>query len=146
MDTALGRRILIEADQWLMTPFHHKGRIKGIGVDCGGFIHGVYSNFFDLKPFPTEYPEDWTLHEGSGELYLNYIKDYTVEVSAPVLGGVALFRIGRRWGHGAICCDGNKPFIHAWGRTGMGSVQKSSRGFFQHRGALFPVKYFDLVI
>lgn len=33
--------ILAEARTWLGTPFHHQGRVKGVGVDCVGLIVGV---------------------------------------------------------------------------------------------------------
>ncbi len=31
-----------EALTWLGTPYHHQGRIKGVGVDCGTLICEVY--------------------------------------------------------------------------------------------------------
>ncbi len=34
-------QIVAEARTWLETPFHHQGRRKGIGVDCGGVPVGV---------------------------------------------------------------------------------------------------------
>ena len=33
--------VLDEARTWLDTPFHHQGRLKGVGVDCIGVIIGV---------------------------------------------------------------------------------------------------------
>lgn len=34
-------QIVAEARTWLDTPFHHQGRLKGIGVDCAGVPIGV---------------------------------------------------------------------------------------------------------
>ncbi len=34
-------QIINEARTWLGTPFHHQGRVKGVGVDCIGLIIGV---------------------------------------------------------------------------------------------------------
>lgn len=34
-------RIVAAARGWLGTPFHHQGRLKGVGVDCAGVIVGV---------------------------------------------------------------------------------------------------------
>ena len=31
-----------EALTWLGTPYHHQGRVKGVGVDCGTLICEVY--------------------------------------------------------------------------------------------------------
>lgn len=33
--------VVAEARRWLDTPFHHQGRMRGVGVDCGGLIGGV---------------------------------------------------------------------------------------------------------
>ena len=33
--------ILAEARTWLGTPFHHQGRLKGVGADCLGLVVGV---------------------------------------------------------------------------------------------------------
>ena len=33
--------IVTGARRWLGTPFHHQGRLKGVGVDCAGLILGV---------------------------------------------------------------------------------------------------------
>lgn len=36
-----GEDIVAEARTWLDTPFHHQGRMKGIGADCAGLLIGV---------------------------------------------------------------------------------------------------------
>ena len=33
--------VVRQARTWLGTPFHHQGRLKGIGVDCIGLVVGV---------------------------------------------------------------------------------------------------------
>lgn len=33
--------IVAEARTWIGTPFHHQGRLKGVGADCGGVPVGV---------------------------------------------------------------------------------------------------------
>lgn len=30
--------VIREARSWIGTPYHHQGRVKGVGVDCGGLI------------------------------------------------------------------------------------------------------------
>jgi len=34
----LGQRIVLEARKYLGTPFHHHGRLRGVGIDCLGLI------------------------------------------------------------------------------------------------------------
>lgn len=36
-----GEKIVTAARRWLGTPFHHQGRVKGVGVDCAGLVIGV---------------------------------------------------------------------------------------------------------
>lgn len=41
MSETLRAAIVAEARTWLDTPFHHQGRVKGVGVDCAGVPIGV---------------------------------------------------------------------------------------------------------
>lgn len=41
MNETLRAAIVFEARTWLGTPFHHQGRVKGVGVDCAGVPIGV---------------------------------------------------------------------------------------------------------
>lgn len=34
-------KIVAQARTWLDTPYHHQGRLKGVGVDCIGYLVGV---------------------------------------------------------------------------------------------------------
>lgn len=34
-------QIILEARTWLRCPYHHQGRLKGVGVDCIGLVEGV---------------------------------------------------------------------------------------------------------
>jgi len=132
MDTQTRRCILEEAQSWLGTPFHHKGRVKGVGCDCGGFIYEVFGKFVpSIKPFPKSYAEDWSVHQGQ-ELYLNFVQKYFTRTNKPQIGDIAVFKFGRCFSHGAIH-TGDGRYIHAWGRTEHGCVQISSREFFNIR-------------
>lgn len=37
----LRSQVVAEARRWIGTPFHHQGRLRGVGVDCVGLIVGV---------------------------------------------------------------------------------------------------------
>lgn len=138
--------VVAEARTWKGTPYQHKGRVKGVGVDCGGLLYQVYNPFKQLRPFPKNYAPDWALHQGK-EIYLDYIKDYTFEVSTPRIGGMALFKIGRCFAHAAIYTE-KRTFIHAWGRNQAGCVVESKVGFFRigNYGKPREVRFFDLDI
>jgi len=135
--------VIRDAKTWLGTPYQHKARVKGIGVDCGALLYSVYEPYFGpFKPFPTDYPPDWALHRDN-EIYLDFISPYVVPIDEPVRGGLSLFRLGRAFAHAAIY-DGER-YIHAWGRNRSGSVIRSKPAFFTIGEKNRPVKHFDLV-
>lgn len=43
------QQLIDEARTWLGTPYHHQGRVKGVGVDCINFVLGV-AEATDLIP------------------------------------------------------------------------------------------------
>lgn len=131
--------VVAEARSWKGTPYVHKGRVKGVGVDCGGIIHTIFNQLVPLAPFPRDYPQDWAMHKEGNELYLSFIMPYVEEVPSPVKGGIALWHFGRNYSHGAICTE-RGTFIHAYGRNDFGKVIESAPSFFGGR----KVKYFDL--
>jgi cell wall-associated NlpC family hydrolase len=110
--------VLVEARNWLGTPYHHMGRVKGVGADCATFPAEVYAAVGLIAPPDIDfYPPDWHLHaalrpdqsrpKGPGqipshELYLARVTEYAIEVESPCPGDFALWRIGRAFAHGAI--------------------------------------------
>lgn len=155
MDTDTRRRLLAdgswrqyiidEARTWKGTPYQHKGRVKGVGCDCGGIIYQVYNPLLGpFKPFPKDYPQDWAVHQ-ENEMYLDFIEPYVEQINKPIPGGVALFKVGRNFSHAAVCTE-KRTFIHAWGRTQDGSTVESEIDFFRmgNGGKPREVKYFDV--
>lgn len=141
MTPAIAAQVIAEARSWIGTPYHHKGRVKGVGVDCGGMVYACYEPHYHLKPFPDDYPADWCLHDQQ-ELYLDWISPYVSEVRHPVPGGLSLFRFGKCYAHAAIYTEKN-TFIHAYGRTKFGQVKEDPLTFFRVGGLIRPVRHFD---
>jgi len=57
------QHIINTARSWLGTPFHHQGRLKGVGVDCLGLLVGI--------------AQELELRDESGKLLISYDKlDY----------------------------------------------------------------------
>lgn len=112
-------RVVLEARDWLRTPYHHQGRVKGVGVDCLMFLCEVYHRA-GLVPFvdPRPYPRDWHLHR-SEERYLSGLMQYAKPVLEPKAGDVALFKFGRCYSHAAIML-GEDELIHSY--LGLGVV------------------------
>lgn len=142
MDTETRAGILADARSWIGTPYHHKGRVKGVGVDCGGLIYELFSPHLPLAPFPSDYPQDWALHQDN-ELYLAFIKDHVREVARLPDFGLVMFQYGRCFSHAGLITE-RKTVIHAWGRTKEGRVMDSQLGFFRRGSELRAVKYFEV--
>jgi cell wall-associated NlpC family hydrolase len=112
----------LEADQrawvaavartWAGTPYHHHGRIKGVGVDCAMLLCEVYASLVG-RVDPGEYAPQWGLHR-SEELYIQWIeKCGGHQVQTPGLGDIAVFRFGRTFSHGGILV-GPELVLHAY--------------------------------
>jgi cell wall-associated NlpC family hydrolase len=104
-EPATQRNLVVrEARSWLGTPYHHRGMLKGIGVDCAQFPMLVYSSCGLFPAFKTgDYPPDWHLHRNE-ERYLLRVSERAREIPETALepGDFALFRVGRCYAHGAI--------------------------------------------
>lgn len=96
--------VVTEAIAWLGTPYHHRARLKGVGVDCAQLVLGVYAGVGLIEAFDTgDYPPDWHLHR-DGERYLTVVQSLAVEIDPADIqpGDVLLFKFGRAFSHGAI--------------------------------------------
>lgn len=109
--------ILAEAETWLLTPWHHKARVKGGGVDCGQYIIASYIGAKLVAHFETgDYPADWMLHR-SEERYLGWVEKYLDPVDAPLPGDVVAWKYGHCFSHGAIVVEWPR-ILHAYRREG----------------------------
>jgi NlpC/P60 family putative phage cell wall peptidase len=136
--------VVAEARSWKGTPYIHRGRVKGVGVDCGALLYEVYGQLVQLKPFPREYAPDWAMHK-ENEIYLGFLQPYVVEVPRPVPGGVSVFQYGRNFSHAGIVTE-KKTFVHAWGRNQFGCVREDKIGFFMIGEKRRKVKHFDMSV
>jgi len=111
--------VVAEARTWLRTPYHHKARLKGVGVDCAYFLAEVYHAVLPRIPRLDfgHYPPDWHLHR-SEEVYLSWLDRYaTLTYGTPQPGDVVVFRFGRCFSHGVIVVEWPEV-IHAYLRIG----------------------------
>ena len=115
--------IVAEALTWVGTPWHHRARVRGAGVDCARFLVGVFSApavaqipALDLG----YYPPDWHLHQDAPR-FLQRLAEYaeplgtqdsalgthnselsTQHSELPLPGDIAMFQYGRHAAHGSI--------------------------------------------
>lgn len=137
-------RVIAEAHTWLRTPYHHMGRIKGVGVDCATLLCEVFEAA-GVTPHidPTPYPPDWHFHRDE-ERYLEWIKKAGgVEVEEPRPGDVIVWKFGRCFSHAAILCD-DGYIIHSYIGQGVRLDRRDSEIFLLPTGGKRDVKYFTL--
>jgi cell wall-associated NlpC family hydrolase len=109
-----------EARTWINTPFHHQGRLKGVGVDCIGLVIGVARRLglvpgdFDIQAYPRS-PDGVSLMR-TAHLHMDLI-----DQAAMGIGDVVVVRFGKDPQHFGIIGDyrhGGLSIIHAAGATG----------------------------
>lgn len=114
MTVELRGQIVAEARFWLKTPYHHRARVLGAGVDCLMLIVAAYTAA-GILPETLEipdYPPDLMFHRDDSR-YLDAVLDYCVEVESPRSGDLVMWKFGRTWSHGGIV-TGWPMLIHAY--------------------------------
>ena len=107
-------RVIAEALTWLNTPYHHMGRVKGAGTDCGMLLLEIFERTGLIPRVDVPYyPQDFAVHRGE-ELYLGWVKKYCDEINAPPLpGDIAVYQYGRCVSHAGIVLEW-PVIIHAF--------------------------------
>lgn len=103
MSATTRQAIVAEAQRWEGTPYHHHGRMLGVGVDCAMLLAEVYAAL-GLAPAldPGHYAPDWHLHRSEEQFLAWVARAGAVEVPQPGLGDVGVWRFGRTYSHGGI--------------------------------------------
>ena len=115
-------KLIAEAKEWLGTPYHTAGRIKGAGCDCGTFLLGVVENvgFVEHIDLPY-YPEDIACHCAVPR-YLMKIEEYCNRISIDErrTGDILVFRFkGAMVPHHAAYVVDDEFMIHSYTRQGV---------------------------
>jgi cell wall-associated NlpC family hydrolase len=111
--------VLHEAFEWIGTPWMHKNRVKGRGVDCGNYPGGVFAavGLIDMPPL-LEYSHQFWAHSDQ-ELFRDEIEKYCIPLGRvePEPGdiiGLKLRPLGPTICHVGVCVR-YPQFIHARG-------------------------------
>lgn len=133
---ATRRQIIAEARTWLGTPFHHQGRLKGVGVDCAGVVIGVAKVLNIVDVDITGYSR-----LPSGDLLKKHLRENMIEIDIAdaKAGDVLLFSFDRDPQHVAFLTD--VGILHAYMQVkkciehSFDDVWKSRvRGAFKFKG------------
>lgn len=99
------QQLVAEARTWLRTPFHHRARVKGAGIDCVNLLIAVYQSAGIVDDIdPGEYTRDWHMHHDEPR-FLDRLRDHADQLDDPscaLPGDIAMFTYGRHASHGAI--------------------------------------------
>lgn len=106
-------QILIEARSWIGTPYHHQGRLKGVGVDCAGVMFGVGHRLGILIGDTNNYGKIPLGNKMKGIL-LEFIDEISVEEAQP--GDIGVFTFSKYAQHIGILTDGG--VIHSYEAAG----------------------------
>lgn len=124
-DPVLQRDIVMAALQWNGTPYHHHGRVKGVGVDCAQLVAAVALETGIMSPelavqIP-DYPTQWHLHNREERLLalLDHFGCVEVPKEHTQPGDIVCFQFGRVTSHLGIKISEHE-FIHA--RYDIGKV------------------------
>lgn len=98
--------VVNEALTWEGTPYHHHGRIKGVGVDCAQLPAAVYEAVGLIPHVNPKYSEQWMMSRDE-ELYLSYVFPHAREITRDQIGpgDFVIWRWGRTFSHGAIVIE-----------------------------------------
>lgn len=128
--------ILAAARSWLRTPWHHRARVKGAGVDCAQYPIAVYAEAGHIEAFDTgEYPPDWMMHR-SEERFLDIVRRYADQVDSPLPGDLVVYLVGRCFSHGAIVVEW-PSIIHASNRDRNVCYADGTQGWLAGREVQF---------
>lgn len=134
------QRVVLEAMSWLRTRFGHRQRLKGVEVDCAGFVAEVYerANVIDHVNLP-DYARDWFAHEGNERLYADHLEGWferLIDGEKPAPGDLATYRWGRaEVAHAAVVVEWPSVIYASSWSFGNRNVQlgEGDRGPMGHR-------------
>lgn len=134
-------RVVAEALSWENTKYHHRARVKGVGVDCAQFPAAVYEAVGLIPHLDPDYSPQWMMHRDE-EQFLGWVSRFAREIEREEVGpgDFAIWRFGRCYSHGAVVLD-PPEVIHAvilGGGVVRGNMDRDSDL------ASRPVKFFTL--
>jgi len=98
--------VVAEALSWEGTPYHPRGRVKGVGVDCAQLPIATFAAVGMIPAINPAYASDWMMHRDE-ERFLQIVREYGREIDRDHVlpGDFAIWKFGRCYSHGAIIID-----------------------------------------
>jgi NlpC/P60 family putative phage cell wall peptidase len=88
-------RIVLEARDWLGTPYVHQASTRGAGADCLGLVRGVWRGVFGAEPEDVPpYTADWSEPQRDEILWRGAARHLQQKpIAEAAVGDVLLFRM-----------------------------------------------------
>jgi len=133
--------VVREALRWEGTPYHHRARLRGAGVDCAMLPAAVYEAVGLIPHVEPDYSPQWMLHRDE-EQFLGWVTRFAHEIPREAVGpgDLAIWKYGRCYSHAAIVID-LPEVLHAVIRGG-GVLRANADRDEELRSR--PVKFFTL--
>lgn len=131
--------IVSEAMTWLRTPWQHRQRCKGAGVDCVMFLAEVYEAAGAIPHVePEYYPIDIMRHRLAGpEPVVAWLEKFGEEIANPQPGDIVVYKFGHNFAHAAIIVDDLLNIIHAYKPYNQVVVTRIDEGLLADRPRLY---------
>ena len=111
--------VVTEARKWIGTPYHHQGRLRGIGVDCIGLLFGVGAKLGIRNRDKDSYKRYRRRPPKGAGMLLDLDETCGARIDDPQSGDIAVFWMNassKRAQHIAIVSD--RGLIHTHSRVG----------------------------
>lgn len=110
--------IVIEARQWIGTPFRHQASVKGVGCDCIGLIAGVgrEMGFKDAERFRADPRFRGYARTPEPQMLQTAVSEYLEPVKSAEPGDIMLFRFKDEPQHFALVVDrgSERYMVHSY--------------------------------
>jgi NlpC/P60 family putative phage cell wall peptidase len=108
-------QIIAEARTWIGTPFHHQGRVKGVGVDCIGLAIGVAKA---LRYVHQDFEYTGYKRTPFGTTLVDVMRSsgFVDEVRNPMPGDILVFRVATDPQHVAFL-TAEETLIHSYAQA-----------------------------
>lgn len=115
--------IIEEARKWIGTPFHHQGRVRGVGVDCIGLIVKSYQ----AAGIPLRDEMDYSRYPTGDRLIEGISRQFSeISVDDAQTGDVLVMAQRRHPNHVMMYCKETDTVVHSYYEVG-GVVEQPSK-------------------
>ena len=125
-----------EVHTWEGTPFHHAGRVKGVGTDCVGIVIGAANALGVSIPEYANYSR-----QVSSDALIAETAKYMHRVCTLGHGTILILRVRHRAQHMAVYDATRNTIIHAFEQVGLVVENTFKRPFSNNVHSMWEVDF-----